>query len=289
MKANLLKLINGVWLMNVIKTYIHIGIKEEFCVLHASDTHIQYADERDSERKLELAKRRKSEKPEAMANLDFIREKAIREQRTLIYTGDLIDFVSELNFEKAKEFADSIDIFMTAGNHEFSHYLGEAKEDAAYRNLTLPRVQELYKNDIRCSSRIINGVNFVAIDNSYYLIEELQLDYLIEQTKRNFPVILICHVPLFTKELYDIEVIKENDPANLMSVPEELMINYSSHRYEQQEQDEITEKAYDFIVNCKNIKAILAGHIHKDYEGKLTDDIIQVTTDCNTIREIYID
>ena len=68
-----------------------------------------------------------------------------------------VDFVSEMNFEKAEELCKSVDIFMSAGNHEFSHYLGEAKEDAQYRNISLPRVQRIFKNDIRCSSRIISS------------------------------------------------------------------------------------------------------------------------------------
>lgn len=275
--------------MNIIKNYLHIGVKEPFCVLHASDTHIAFADSRETERKLELSARRKKEIPYAEANLAFLKEKSLNEQRTIIYTGDLIDFVSELNFEKAEEFCNSVDIFMSAGNHEFSHYLGEAKEDAAYRNRSLPRVQKIFKNNIRCSSRIIGGVNFVAIDNSYYLFEEEQLDFLKKQTEKEYPVILCVHVPLYTKEFYDFIVNKDGYPAYLMSVPEELMKNYTPHRYEQQKQDEITTEAYNFIVNSKNIKAILSGHLHDDFEGRINDDLYQISTGKTTVREIYID
>ena len=98
-----------------------------------------------------------------MDNLQFLKNKAATENKTIIYTGDLIDFVSELNIEKAKEFTDSVDIFMSAGNHEFSLYLGEEKEDAAYRNRSLPKVQTAFKNNLRYSSREINGVLFVFI------------------------------------------------------------------------------------------------------------------------------
>lgn len=275
--------------MKIIKNYLHIGAKEPFCVLHASDTHIAFADNRDIERKLELSARRKKEMPYAEANLEFLKEKALKEQRIIIYTGDLIDFVSELNFEKAEEFCNSVDIFMSAGNHEFSHYLGEAKEDAAYRNISLPRVQKIFKNDIRCSSRIIGGVNFVAIDNSYYLFEKEQLDFLKKETEKAFPVVLCVHVPLYTMEFYDFAINCDGDPAYLMSVPEELMQNYTPHRFQQQKQDEITAEAYDFIVNCKNIKAILSGHLHEDFEGKINEEMCQITTGMSTIREIYID
>lgn len=275
--------------MQIIKNYFHIGLKEPFCVLHASDTHITFADNRDTERKLELSQGRNRIFPTAEENLEFLKEKACKEERTIIYTGDLIDFVSEMNFEKAEDFCKSVDIFMSAGNHEFSHYVGEAKEDAEYRNISLSRVQRIFNNDIRCSSRIIGGVNFVAIDNSYYLFEKEQIDFLKKETEKEYPVILCVHVPLYTRELYDLEVKQKGDPAYLMSVPEELMQSYTPHRYEQQKQDEITAEAFDFIVNCKNIKGILAGHLHKDFEGMINNDTPQLITGCETVREVYFD
>ena len=73
-----------------------------------------------------------------------------------------------------------------------------------------------------------------------------------------------------------------------MSVPEELMKNYTPHRYEQQKEDEITAEAYNFIVTCENIKGIFAGHPHKDFEGSI-NNIPQLVTDCRTIREVYFD
>jgi len=275
--------------MQIIKSYFHIGLKEPFCVLHASDTHITFADNRDIDKKLELSKERNKAFPTAEENLEFLKEKASKEERTVIYTGDLIDFVSEMNFDEAEEFCKSVDVFMSAGNHEFSHYVGEAKEDADYRNMSLPRVQRIFKNDIRCSSRIIGGVNFVAIDNSYYLFEKEQLDFLKKETEKQYPVILCVHTPLYTKELYDFASKKPGSPAYLMSVPEELMQGYSPDRFEQQKQDEITAKAYDFIVNCKNIKGILSGHLHKDFEGMIGNDIPQLVTGCSTVREVYFD
>ncbi len=275
--------------MEIIKNHLHIGVKEPFCILHASDTHIAFADNRDNERKVLLSEQRKKEFSSAESDLDFLKKKAFGENRIVIYTGDLIDFVSELNFEKAEEFCNSVDIFMSAGNHEFSHYLGEAKEDAAYRNISLERVQKIFKNDIRCSSRIIGGVNFVAIDNSYYLFEKEQLDFLKKETEKEYPVVLCVHIPLYTKEFYDFMLKSDGTPVYLMSVPEDLMQDYTPHRFEQQKQDEITAEAYNFIVNCKKIRAILSGHLHKNFEGKIIGNICQFTTGCSTVREIYID
>lgn len=275
--------------MEVIKNYIHIGVKKPFCVLHASDTHLTFCDNRNDQRKNELAKNRLKGFLSAECNLEYLKNKALSEQRTVIYTGDMIDFVSEMNLEKAKEFSSSVDCFMSAGNHEFSLYVGEAKEDAAYRNQSLSKVQDAFNNNIRCSSRIIGGVNFVAVDNSYYLIDKDQLDFIISETKKSYPVILAVHTPVFTKELYDFSRRNGGGPAYLMSVPEELMTDYSTHRYEQQKEDDITAQAYAYIINCENIKAILAGHLHDNFEGLIKNRIQQFVTGCSTVREIYID
>ena len=51
----------------------------------------------------------------------------------IIHTGDLIDFVSLANLERAERFISENDCFTVAGNHEFSLYVGEAKENAASR------------------------------------------------------------------------------------------------------------------------------------------------------------
>ncbi len=275
--------------MEVLRNHIHLGLNTPFCVLHASDTHLTYCDGRDTLRKAELAKSRSQSMHSAESDLEFLKKKALNESRTVIYTGDLIDFVSELNIEKAKEFIDTVDCFFSAGNHEFSLYVGEAKEDAAYRNQSLNKVQGAFKNDIRCSSRIIGGVNFVAIDNSYYLIEEFQLDFLKKEVLKPYPVVLTLHTPLYTKELYDFSSDEGKSIAYLMSVPDDLMKHYSPDRYEQQKQDNITENAYDFIVNCDNIRAVLAGHLHENFEGMLTDGSVQLVTGRSTVREIFFD
>lgn len=274
--------------MKVLNNHIHIGIDKPFSILHASDTHITYADERDTDRKVRLSIDRTRHFAKASENLLLLKNKSLDENKPIIYTGDLIDFVSELNLEKTKEFTDAVDIFMAAGNHEFSLYLGEEKEDSAYRNRSLDKVQTVFKNNIRFSSREINGVLFVALDNSYYLIEEEQFDFLKAECSKGLPVVLCMHTPLYARELFDFVREGESGPAYLMSVPEELMSDYSEDRFVQQRQDDLTAQVYDFIVNCDSIKALLTGHIHKDYEG-LINGKIQIASDVSTIRDIFID
>lgn len=271
--------------MSMIETKLNIGVKEPFRILHMSDTHLTYADMRDGERKVALAESRKNGFPYAEETLILASKTAKEKGVPIVHTGDLIDFVSIANLEAAKQFTHENDCYMAAGNHEFSLYVGEAKEDAAYRNQSLDIVQASFKNDIRMSSRVIGGVNFVALDNSYYLFEAEQLAFLKKEAEKNMPIILLLHDPLYEPTLYDM-MMKNSPCAYLVGVPESLMQGYPADRYEQQKADETTLSAMDYIKNQPQIKAIIAGHIHHNYEGLFADRIPQITTSCTDIRLI---
>lgn len=266
---------------------IKVGAAGPFEVLHVSDTHLAFVNENDNDRKRELAARRVK---------DFPRSREITERVVSLYeskkipvlcTGDLLDFVSDENLRLAKEFTSCADVFTCAGNHEFSLYVGEAWEDEAYRNQSLEKVQASFTNDVRFSSRIINGVNFTALDNSYYLFEPWQLERLKAEVSKGFPVVLMIHTPLYAEDVFDhmINTLHNTDAA-LMAAPEELISFYSDHRFRQQRGDAVTREAYDYIVNEPGIKFILTGHLHFDFESILPGGKKQLITGTETIRTV---
>lgn len=269
----------------IIKTRLHVGAEKPFSLLHLSDTHLVFADERDGERKVTLAQKRERIFPEAASVLAWAGETAERLGLPIIHTGDLIDFVSLANLEAVKAFTDRHDLFMAAGNHEFSLYVGEAWEDEAYRNQSLDKVQAVFGNDIRMSSRVIGGVNFVALDDGYYLFEEKQLAFLRNEVQRGLPIVLLLHTPLYERALYDLMMSKQSH-ASILGVPEELMQGYPESRFRQQLADAITREAYEYICNEEQIKAIIAGHLHFAYEGMLNGRIPQIITGCTDARLI---
>lgn len=273
--------------MEIINTTLEIGVPVPFKILHISDTHLTYADMRDGERKVKLA----SDRAPYFTNGEAVLERASKMAKELnipiFHTGDLIDFVSEANLERVKSFVDGNDLFMVAGNHEFSLFVGEAKEDAAYREQSLSKVQSVFKNDIRMSSRIIGGVNFVAIDDGYYLIERDQLDFIKKEVEKGLPIILVVHDPFYEKNLYESQM-KNGNSAYLVAVPEELMKDYPAHRKEQQKADEATLEAVEYITNEPSIKAVIAGHIHDNYDGCMEGGKRQIATSCTDIRIIEI-
>lgn len=271
--------------MSLIETKMKIGVDTPFSVVHISDTHLTYADMRDGERKVKLAESRSRCFPYAEDVLNQASKLSKEKNIPIVHTGDLIDFVSFSNVERVKEFCDENDLFMATGNHEFSLYLGEAKEDAEYRNQSLSLVQSAFKNDIRMSSRIINGVNFVVLDNGYYFFEEEQFVFLRNEVKKGLPVILLMHTPLYEKNLYDVMMV-QFDCAYLMGVPEKLTECYPDDRKEQQFTDALTKEVMQYIAEEKLIRGIISGHEHINYEGFFADRIPQIVTACEDIRVI---
>ena len=85
--------------MNRITTEICVGATAPFSLLHVSDTHLTLADERDDERKLQTADRRQETFPTAESDFREILRIATEEKKTVVHTGDLIEFVSEKNLD----------------------------------------------------------------------------------------------------------------------------------------------------------------------------------------------
>ncbi len=272
--------------MKIIYNEFNIGLDKSFMILHASDTHLTLADMRDGQRKVDLANKRSEYFPNANDDLVVMSEQAKKYGCPIIYTGDLIDFVSQKNLEVAKEFSDANDLFIAAGNHEFSLYVGEVPlEDADYRNISLAKVQACFKNDIRFAVRDIGGVNFVAIDNSYYQFDKEQLDGLKEVVKQGKPIVLVMHNPIFS-ENFAKDIMKNNECSYLTGAPKELTDTYPEYRKRAQTSTDITLKTCEYIKSQKLIKYILCGHVHRNYIDNTTDNLVQVATDISNLRVI---
>ena len=273
--------------MRILSTTISVGARTPFHALHLSDTHLTHADERDDERKNILAAQRTPPFHMHEENLALATAYARQGGMPILHTGDLIDFVSHKNLDRVHALTAENDFFVAAGNHEFSQYVGEAWEDEAYRNQSLARVQAAYTNDIRYDVREYNGVNFVALDNSYYLVDAWQLARLKETVAKGKPVVLLMHTPLYTPALYEYMMKERHSPcAYLMAAPEECLAPYPPDRYRQQRADDVTREAYDYIVGEKAIRAILTGHLHFDREDPVTDTLTQYVIGVTSGRDI---
>lgn len=274
--------------MERIYNELKIGAGEPFSLLHITDVHIALPDETDEERIIQLAEKRRKKYTFSERMLEEAPEIASQENALMLITGDMADCFSHGSAEYIKHFTDENECLFTAGNHDFRVFGGMEYDVPASREKNLQAVSALYKNDIRFFSRIINGVNIVGMDNAYYRFEEFQLEALKGEIAKGLPMILALHVPLYTPECYDLMITEKRRYASLVCVPEEKMQIYPPERYMQQKEDTITRKTYDYILSQKLIKAVICGHVHKNFEAVLPSGVPQLITGTDTARIIRV-
>ncbi len=263
--------------MKLEKNTLHVGLEKPVKLLHVTDTHLTYADEQDDERKHALARRlRDPNKEQYLAEHIAYAEECCD---LLVHTGDLMDFVSHGNVEKAREILKNERIFFIAGNHDYSQYVGEVWEDSAYRMNSYMQMGYGLGVPMFFNSRIVGGVNVVGIDNSYYHFADWQIWRLKKEVEKGLPVILAFHDPLFEQSLYDYHYsVSSEDCTYLVGCDEEHLLRYSEFRAVQQRPDAPTLRMIDYIKSEPQIKAILTGHLHFSFESMLTPTLPQFVT-----------
>ncbi len=269
--------------MNLIKTVIPIGLSAPLRILHLSDTHFCLADGQDTPRLHELAARRTGEFEAGdigCIERYFSEALAYAHENNLpvVHTGDLIDFLSHAGRELMHRCRNEFFLF-AAGNHEFCHYVGEAKEDLPYKMASLARIEPAAPHPMLFFSRVLGGINFVSVDNSYYLFTDWQLERLKAEVNKGLPIVLLMHTPLYTDALYEEMMARQKQPcAYVVGCPEEKMACYPPERYAQQLADRPTLRFIDYVAHESAIRAILAGHQHFAWEDRLPCGIPQYVT-----------
>ena len=274
-------------LRDVRKITINVGAKKPFSALHISDTHLTRVDARDNQRKKSLAASRQRAFPWAEHYFDAAIRYARERDLMLLHTGDLIDFVSEANLDFVAMQLGIGSWFVSAGNHEYSQYVGEAKEDAAYKAQSFDKVQRAYPNNLKVASQVINGINFVALDDVYYNVTAEQHELMRREVEKGLPIVLMCHVPFYTPK-HCADVLKGNKglAGYVTGAPLEITQTYQTNpslgpdeqwrnRSVQQRTDEPTAEFIAWLKQQPLLKAILCGHCHHFYEEQFSPTAVQ--------------
>ena len=273
--------------LNIIHSELSIGLEKPIRFLHITDTHITRDDPSGKRRREEVFNKHYENCAEDyfLQAIAYAKENGI----PVLHTGDMVDFLSQGNFDFLDEHFRDLDYMYAAGNHDFCHWVGRAKEDYAYKWEKIKQIAPHIRSNLYFDSRIIGGVNFVTLDDSYYLIGDGQTEMLKAEAAKGYPIILAMHVPLYTKALAEI-VMRKNPCAYLTGAPEELLATYPEDRRIQQTPDEATLRAIDYIKNEPLIKAIIAGHTHLNFEEE-TDGKMQYVTNVSCegdVREFVV-
>ncbi|MBP3917632.1 MAG: metallophosphoesterase [Clostridia bacterium] len=271
--------------LQIIKTELNLGLggSAPLRLLHVTDSHICRADNVDAAQNPEIVEHALSrgnafggeEQTESyyMQALAY----AKHEQIPLVHTGDLYDFLSHGNFAYMDETLRDTDYIYAAGNHDFCHFVGRAIEDYPYKWENLKKVQPHVKQNLYFDSRIIGGLNIVTLDDGYYLFSKGQEEMLRAEAAKGYPILLCMHVPLYTPRLAE-TVLAHNPCAYVTGAPRDIYTKYPNDRRLQQNPDRATLEMIDYILSEPQIRCVLAGHVHLNFEEPLANGVMQICT-----------
>lgn len=276
----------GIPPLTVTRHTVKVGLTRPLSVLHVSDTHLSFCDGRNDTRKMILASRRFAEMARAEHYLDEALRLAEREHLMFVHTGDLIDFTSQANFDMVRGHLVGVDSLVCAGNHEFSQYVGEAKEDAAYKAASYAEVQKHYPNDLTFFSREVHGVNFIAVDNVYYDFTEAQLALLEKEIAKGLPIVVLCHVPLYSETLHARLLAAQGGKCAYMCGTPDALLGSDPMRVEQQRANAVTKAFVERLRKEPLVKAILCGHVHCPESDRFSPTAMTYVAGANYLGDV---
>ena len=265
---------------------IPVGASRPFTVLHASDSHLNFMTVDDlNDTKygdlLEFYRARRT--MDAMPPLAALVKEARTRKLPVFHTGDLIDYESQANLSLARQSFAGVDVLFAPGNHEYVGHWGRKAPNWSECREARQRIGRFFPNDLTVASRVINGVNFVAFDNGglSFGLEKQQLAAIKKEFAKGLPLVLLCHLPLYTKELYVAFTESTGPRAGEKSVKKETMpwILCGMHAAE--------KPLLAYLAKQPLLKAVLCGHLHREYQFAFTDSVTQYVADATYKGNAY--
>lgn len=258
--------------LSLASQHIHAGAEKPFSLLHISDTHLTAAYPSEGEwtrnqaflRSRTFGGRQEEALKDSLAwakqHVDFV-----------VHTGDLIDLQSKANFDLVRKYYGEAGVSMTGslGNHEFYH--GQKTETEASKGETRGIVQSAFPFDVSFQSRVVNGVNFVTLDNVYGYVTADQIAKFETEVKKGLPTILCMHCPIHTERIARAAA-RYWRKTDLKGIPD--MRNYV-RGYRKGGKRTDTQEFYAYLEAQPLLKAILAGHIHVTVADRFSPTAIE--------------
>ena len=186
------------------------------------------------------------------------------EQRAdlLVLAGDIFSYPSEAAIEwlHARVKESNIPYLYIAGNHDW-HYEGmPGTLDHLRETWTAKRLKPLYQGENPLMTyRDINGIRFIAIDDSTYEIHPEQLAVYTKYSQFDGPVVLLAHIPMYV-------------PGRPFTYgcghPQWGVVEDTGYTLERRPQwprtghTKVTMEFHRRVFSTANLAGILTGHIH---------------------------
>lgn len=286
--------------LNVIKTTLSIGLEKPVSFLHLTDTHIVRDTEKENGRAAVFGTTDEQIEDYFLKALDYAKKNNL----PIVHTGDLVDYITPANLAFLDEYLLDVDYILAPGSHDYVHLIPGAKEyrdwiaaggaeNDEYKAKQIKVIATHIKNNMTFASKLIGGVNVVAIDDSYLNITDAQLDSLKNEVAKGYPIVVAMHVPIHTKALQELKFIPRE---SLCSSPEEQKEHaIKNNRPDLAENiriyNDATWRAIEYIKTEPLIKVVLAGHRHFDHLDEFADGKFQIISCANCLgsaREITL-
>ena len=210
------------------------GLARPVRMLHLTDTHLRFYDERDGERfqgcveytkRIEEYHRERGTEPDPEKPFrQSMALAATQDLDLLALTGDIIHFPSPASVEFVIEQITQLGVpaIYTSGNHDV-HYTDEPV-NAEIRLTRLAALQPLHNGDPDCNARDIGGIRFVSVDNSVPQLSRKQVAFVKAQLQQGQPTVLLFHWPLSLPTLRDAVIEMLGSPP-MMGDPDSKLMN----------------------------------------------------------------
>ena len=251
---------------------IKAGAEKPFTVLHISDTHLTAAYPHEDAKKHELIKVRAK-------TFGGRQEEALRDSLAwarqhvdyVLHTGDMIDFQSEANFDLVRKYyGDGGDtMFGSLGNHEYSRnmWFDKATYNEEYKDGTRGLVAAAFPFDTLLASTIVNGVNFVSMDNVYGTVTLRQAERFAEEVAKDLPIVLCVHRPFMTAHIEQANS-RFWRSKNLKEIKD-------TSGWKESYKDSVTSDFVSYLKSQPLLKGILAGHLHFDVQDRFSPSAME--------------
>ncbi|MBO7683213.1 MAG: metallophosphoesterase [Kiritimatiellae bacterium] len=245
--------------------HIDAGAERPFSILHISDTHLTAAYDHESEWTRKFMERRS-------ITFGGRQEEALRDSLAwakqhvdyVVHTGDMIDAQSEANLDLVRKYygEGGAAMFGSLGNHEFYHGQKRGEEKEAGKDATRAKLAAAYPFDNSLHSTVVNGVNFVTVDDVYGTVTERQAARFEEEVKKGLPVILCMHCPISTAKIVR--------ASNKYWKRENLKAVQDVSKWKERISNPVMRDFVAYLRAQPLLKGILAGHLHIDVQDRFS-------------------
>ena len=265
---------------------LRVGAKKPFEMLHISDSHLVTLGSDDLARadKKDIAYFRTRLKafghPKNVEMFAAALAYANAKGLPILHTGDLLDFVSDGGLAQVRRDMDGRRWLYAIGNHEYS---GTAKPSPKREWLKDARrkMEETYPNSVTCASKVVNGVNIVTFDNVGMSndVFEAQFAAIRKEFAKGLPTVLAYHIPFYTQDLAEhsvnlVQTTPNHWARNILKSVADLNSGWLAACPGKGDL-QINKKLVEWLPKQKNLKALLCGHKHFEYQTQFCENVTQ--------------